>query len=191
VTVPVLANSTTTNFALTFLTSVLTSSFVSSAVFYWLTSRKELSQFRRGKLEELFMAYQAYCKMVITIRYLPYRQAMVGQIDYNQALDLAIGAQQKDSPRYHETCEMVIRLYFEEFLPAWDELIKRLDKMHSVQMDFKQSYKEGEDTRRFVIPFDIACREFEKQEEVLRDSIISKARKLVPSSRPRIGRLWR
>jgi hypothetical protein len=113
--------------------------------------------------------------MVITIRYLPYRQAMVGQIDYNQALDLAIGAQQKDSPRYHETCEMVIRLYFEEFLPAWDELIKRLDKMNSVQMDFKQSYKEGEDTRRFVIPFDIACREFEKQEEVLRDSIISKA----------------
>ena len=44
------------NFGLT----VLTSSFVSSAIFYWLTSRKERSQFRRGKLEELFMAYQAY-----------------------------------------------------------------------------------------------------------------------------------
>jgi hypothetical protein len=141
--VPILANSTTTNFALTFLTSVLTSSFVSSAVFYWLTSRKELSQFRRGKLEELFMAYQAYCKMVITIRYLPYRQAMVGQIDYNQALDLAIGAQQKDSPRYHETCEMVIRLYFEEFLPAWDELIKRLEIRYTFRYRMQGIRKAG------------------------------------------------
>jgi hypothetical protein len=175
---PILAVSTAANVAV----SVLTSSFVSSAIFYWLTARKERSQFLRGKLEELFMAYQSYCKLVFTNIYMPYRSVMTGEIDYNQALDLVISTP-KDMSRHHETCEMVIRLYFDEFLPAWDELSKRRENLNSVHAEFRRSYKEGEETRRFINPFDSAIAQFEKQEEILRDSIISKARKLTPPHR--------
>jgi hypothetical protein len=175
---PILAVSTAANFAVT----VLTSSFVSSAIFYWLTARKERSQFLRSKLEELFMAYQGYCKLITTKVYMPFMQVMAGKINYNQALDLVISTP-NDTPRHHETCEMIIRLYFDEFLPAWDELLKRLANLNSVQAEFKRSYEKGQDTQRFMKPFDSAMVEFVKQEEILRNSIISKARKLTPPNR--------
>jgi hypothetical protein len=78
---------------------------------------------------------------------------------------------------------MIIRLYFDEFLPAWDELLKRLANLNSVQAEFKRSYEKGQDTQRFMKPFDSAMVEFVKQEEILRNSIISKARKLTPPNR--------
>jgi hypothetical protein len=49
---------------------------------------------------------------------------------------------------------MIIRLYFDEFLPAWDELLKRLANLNSVQAQFKRSYEKSQDTQRFMKPFD-------------------------------------
>ena len=164
------------------LTSSLVSSVISGGLFYWLTARKERNQFLRSKLEELFMAYQAYCKSITTRIYMPFMQAMAGKIDYNQALDLQISTSH-GTPRDHETCEMIIRLYFNEFLPNWDELLKRLDDLNSVRDDFKRCYQEGEDTRRFIRPFQAAMGELNKHEEILRKSIINKAKKLTPPKR--------
>jgi hypothetical protein len=67
-----LAISTFANVAL----GVLTSSFVSSAVFYWLTGRKERTQFLRTKLEELFTAYQGYGNLVASTVFYPWHMAM-------------------------------------------------------------------------------------------------------------------
>jgi hypothetical protein len=33
---------------------------------------------------------------------------------------------------------MIIRLYFDEFLPAWDELLTRLANLNSVEALFKR-----------------------------------------------------
>jgi hypothetical protein len=33
---------------------------------------------------------------------------------------------------------MIIRLYFDEFLPAWDELLTRLANLNSVEAQFKR-----------------------------------------------------
>lgn len=162
--------------------TVLTSSFVSGAIFYWLTGRKERREFLRDKLEALFIAHQALGKLIASTVYLPFVGVMAGNIDYNQALDL-INSTAKDERRHYEICEMVIRLYFDEFLPMWDELLKRLANLNSVQAEFRRSYLDHQDTRRFIKPFDAAMREFEKQEETLRASIISKARKLTPPNR--------
>jgi hypothetical protein len=83
------------------------------------------------------MAYQGYCKLITTKVYMPFMQVMAGKIDYNQALDLVISPP-IDTPRHHETCEMIIRLYFDEFLPAWDELLTRLANLNSVEAQFKR-----------------------------------------------------
>ena len=67
---------------------------------------------------------------------------MAGKIDYNQALDLVLSPQ-ADTPRHHETCEMIIRLYFDEFLPAWNELLKCLENLNLAQAEFKRRVKES------------------------------------------------
>jgi hypothetical protein len=85
-----IAGAPAANLAVNFALTVLTSGFVSTATFYWLTSGKERREFLRGKLEELSMAYQAYCKLILTIRYLPYRDVITGNLEYNQALDLVV-----------------------------------------------------------------------------------------------------
>jgi hypothetical protein len=76
---------------------------------------------------------------------------------------------------------MAIRLYFGEFLPAWDELSERRENLNRVHAEFTRSYHEGLDTERFIKSFDSAMMEFIEQENILRDSIINKARKLMPS----------
>ena len=162
--------------------SVLTSSLVSGGLFYWLTARKERSQFLRTKLEELFMAYQGYCKLITTKLYMPFMQVMAGKIDDDQAVDLVISTPE-DKSRHHETCEMLILLYFEEFLPQWKELMECRGKLVSVHSLYDKAREKGEDTKRFIQSFDDAMTDFLKQQAVMRDAMIAKARKLMPPNR--------
>jgi hypothetical protein len=149
-----------------FLVTVLASSFVSGAIFYWLTGRKERRQFLRSKLEELFTAYQGYCKIIASSLYLPFIEVMAGRPDYNQALDL-LNSIPNDTPRYHDACEMIIRLYFDEFLAALDALMMRRGDLISVKSEFRRSLETGQDTRTFIKPFDAAMVEFQKREQIL------------------------
>ena len=54
-----------------FVSVVLTSSLFSSGIVFYLNGIRERKQFRRTKLEELFMANEDFCKM-IEVRFLPF-----------------------------------------------------------------------------------------------------------------------
>jgi hypothetical protein len=107
---------------------------------------------------------------------------MAGKIDDAQAIDLVISTPE-DKSRHHETCEMLIRLYFEEFLPQWEKLMEYRGRLVSIYSHYDKARGRGEDTKRFIQPFDDAMKDFQKQEAFMRDGMVEKARKLMPPKR--------
>ena len=114
------------------LTSGLVSSVASGGLLWWLTARKEQKQLLRTKLEELFMAHEGFCE-VFEIRFL----ALITEIQYRPGrIDKYFEAHsgeaqppqffQQDSDQDEEQkrkCEMLVLLYFKEFLPQWKKMM--------------------------------------------------------------------
>lgn len=58
-----------------------------AVVNYWLTERKAKRDLRRTKLEELFLAFARWEK-IVSADSIVFHRVMVGKLDYNQALDI-------------------------------------------------------------------------------------------------------
>ena len=110
----------------TILTSSLVSSLVSTIVTNCWTTSKERKQFFRTKLEELFTAYRGYSRLLATAYWYPWMLVMRKTMTYEQA-DAFKKEALNDTPNYAENCEAIIRLHFDEFLPAWEALWKQYD----------------------------------------------------------------
>lgn len=86
------------------------------------------------------------------ITYFPFVDVMTGALDYNQALDLQISNNEKDTPDFVRL-EMLVDLYFPELTTQRDALFNARDQVNKIHADHKTQYKKGDlDGRKFVEP---------------------------------------
>jgi hypothetical protein len=163
----------------TIVATILTSSLVSTIVSNFWSVIKERKQFFRTKLEELFTAYRGYTGLIATAVWHPWWLVMRKAMTYEEA-DAFQKRAFKDQPHYEENCEATIRLYFDEFLPAWEALRKQCDELMLIYAKFTEGRHAGEDLEQFAGPYESAYREFQRQEELLQNALIAKVRKLMP-----------
>jgi hypothetical protein len=167
------------------MTAILTSAITLLSV--WLTNRANYQRLKiqldderikrneehlRDHLEELYVASNKFLDMQVT-RFLPYRAVMMGQISYDQALDMALkNSSQKDFEPHRVT--MLIDLYFSSIKPSFQEIIDIRNKLNEIIEGHKEQYKSGNtDGSKWLELFQPLYEEFAKKADAFSKVIIN------------------
>jgi hypothetical protein len=130
--------------------TILCSGVISAIVTHRLSTGRAEREFRRKKLEELYIAVHTYCNKLFTANIM-WPRVMRGEIDYNQGLDIFIeNNSEKDNSA--DTAVMLINIYFPELRPALDLILRRRDQINRITSDFKRTYQRGEPCESFLGP---------------------------------------
>ena len=78
-----------------------------------------------------------------------------------------------------QKCEMIILLYFGEYLPQWQKLMECRKRLISVKSDCVTASSD-DDCQHFLQPFEDAINHFQDEEAIMRVAMLQKARKLMP-----------
>jgi hypothetical protein len=137
------------------ITAILTSTLTLISV--WLTNRsnnqrlkiqleherkKRNEELLRDRLEELYVLSNKFLDRLVS-RYVPYRAVMMGQISYDQALDIALEHGSKRDFEPHRVT-MLIDLYFPSIKPDFQEILTIRDKLNNIVESHKEQYKTGD-----------------------------------------------
>ena len=87
--------------------TVVCSGVVAALVAHRLSKRREAVALRRQKLEQLYMAYTGFCRLLIS-HHMPYAEVMRGKITFNQALDITIGTRRDTDEHHYEAAQMLM-----------------------------------------------------------------------------------
>jgi hypothetical protein len=155
--------------AVTGLVTLIGSGFGTAVVNYWLAERKAKRDLRRTKLEELFLAFAGWEKIVSGDSIVFYR-LMCGKIDYTQALDIVNNDREGKEPTF-DTVEMLISLYFHELNSAFQRVLKSLDHLNEIRQMHKRAYERGENDPQFAKEFSGELRKFGDAEKALKGDI--------------------
>jgi hypothetical protein len=150
---------------------------VSGVVTHHLATSRQEREFKRRRIEELFLAAQRFEKAITTAN-VAWPRAMRGEISFNQALDFQTEVLQKLPPDQYETIEMLVNIYFEPLRAYFEVMIKRRDAMNAVQEQFRGVYRgrgPSPECREFVSPFLKALREFHDSHERFNDALFVEA----------------
>ncbi|MBJ6750737.1 hypothetical protein [Geomonas anaerohicana] len=95
----------------------------------------------RNRLEELYVESKRYLNHLCSY-YLPYRQVMKGELNFNQALDLTISSAEnaKFDPN---RVTLLIHMYFPEVQLAFDDIMTIREKLNDIVSGYKKQYKGG------------------------------------------------
>lgn len=128
---------------------------------------KEIIQ---GKLEELYLLADTWITANKT-NWLPYHKVMLGELTYNQALDITI--QQSENNKYEfSRIKMLIDLYFSSVLKEYNELLKAQNSVNQILDAHKRDYKKGNiDGLKYVEPFLAEQKNYAEKAEILMQSI--------------------
>ena len=149
-----------------FITLLLTSGLISAVVVHYLTNAREERDFRRKKIEELFLALQEWC-VAFLAHHITWPRVMMGEMDYNQALDIHLENPPKSQGKI-ETVTMLVNLYLPELRPEFEAILKARDDVNTIQGQFRKAYKEigpHASHRQFVKPFDDRMTQFEQAQQ--------------------------
>ena len=130
--------------------TILCSGVVSTVITHRLSTGRAEREFRRKKLEELFVAIHRYCTKLTTWNLVSLR-VMRGELDYSQAQQIRTESHTAED-NSHETIIMLINIYFPELLPAFDAVLKRRDQINRIQHEFRDAYRRGESGEPFAHP---------------------------------------
>jgi hypothetical protein len=143
---------------LSFIT-ILCSGVVAAIVTHKLNARRDEREFMRKKLEELFSAVHGY-NILFVSRNMLWPRVMSGDMDYDRVLD--INAEDKSgSPAHYENLQMLINIYFPEFLPRLGKMLESRDAINGIKASFQKDYQSGVRTQEYCRPFDEKLLEFE------------------------------
>lgn len=132
--------------------SVVTGMFTLLGV--WLANQSSLRQLKvklahevdrehkeviRSRLEELYSLIEDWAGYLV-VHHITYRKVMVGDLTYNQALDITIKSEKTlDANRMFTLAD----LYFPTAHKALQELKELRDRAAAVQSDFKEAYRKS------------------------------------------------
>jgi hypothetical protein len=139
---------------------------ISAVVVHYLIYARKERDFRRKKIEELFLALQAWCVAFLG-NHIVWPRVMLGEMDYNEALDIQL----KNPPKSHgklDTVTMLVNLYLPELRPELEAILKARDDVNAIQGKFRKAYKgigPNASHRQFVTPFNEKLLQFEEAQQ--------------------------
>ena len=130
----------------------------------------KIKEIIRKKLEELYLLTDTWITAIIT-NWLPYHKVMLGELTYNQALDITI--QQGENYKYEfSRIKMLIDLYFPSVLEKYNELLKAKNSVNQILDTHKRDYKKGNiNGLKYAEPFLNEQKKFAEKVEILMQSI--------------------
>lgn len=159
------------------LLTILGSGVVTAIVTHRLATSRQEREFKRKKLEELYLALHGFCTLFGTWS-IVWPQVMEGEMEYNQALDIQLQNKTGKDARYLETATMLINIYFPSLRNRLAALLKCRDEANAVLRVFKSLYKESgptAETAAFVGPFSKAMLSFDAAHQDLNESLFKLA----------------
>jgi hypothetical protein len=159
------------------LSLLLTSGVVSALVAHQLANSREEREFRRKKIEELYLAVHGFCMTFIS-HHLVWPRVMLGDMTYNEALDIQLKKSADLDTRNYETATMLINIYFPGLRERLAAILKSRDATNAIHGQFRKSYVElGPDSsqRIFVNPFNDAIKKFEAEHELFNKALFKEA----------------
>jgi hypothetical protein len=122
------------------LLTIVASGLVSAVVTFRLNAGRDSRRMRREKLEAAFLAHSGFLRQ-LDVGWYPYYAVMGGEIEYNDALDLAIGKGTAAEPKHFETLAMLVSLYFPELQSGFARLVGIRDRAATLIQAHKNDYK--------------------------------------------------
>ncbi|HEY3853607.1 MAG TPA: hypothetical protein VGO67_04350 [Verrucomicrobiae bacterium] len=140
----------------TVVSAILGSSVGSAVVTHFLTSRRAEIEFRRKKLEELWLASDRYCTTASS-SYAAYSQVFNGLLDFNQAQDLFIKHMEKTmNPDAAKTLNMVAQIYFPKLIPHVSAVVEAVFALSTVVNNVRSAHNAGNSLSYFSPAFNAA-----------------------------------
>ena len=150
---------------------------MSAVVVHYLTNAREERDFRRKKIEELFLALQAWCVTFIA-HHVVWPRVMMGEMDYNQALDIQLENPPKSQGKI-ETVTMLVNLYLPALRPQLQAILKARDEVNKIHAQFRKTYKNigpHLSHEKLVRPFNDAMTQFEQAQEQFNTALFKAAK---------------
>jgi len=124
----------------------------------------------RERLEELYLITDVWLNANVTY-WLPYQKVMLGELTYDQALDITI--KQGGNNKYEfNRIKMLIDLYFSSVRKEYDELLAVQNKIIQILETHKREYKKGNlNGLKFVDPILSEQKVFAEKSAILMQSI--------------------
>lgn len=157
--------------------TILCSGVVSAWVTQRLIERRSERDFRRQKLEQLFLAFDAFRSILFAYQ-MQLLVAIAGQLDPKATIHTAADNMPKESNDYQMTV-MLINVYFPELRPRFEDFMKTRDQLNTVWIKYIEHQKE---TKRhepsFAMQFRRQMDTLHQQEETLKEAIFRIAAKI-------------
>lgn len=129
--------------------------------------KKELT---RDRAEELYELVDVWLQGMF-VNYLNLSFVMEGKFDYNQYLDQIIEHGNKSEHNFTRL-QMIIKVYFQELLPTYNDLIEIRSELNNISTEHKRAYERGGfDGQEFLKPYASLQFKFEKTGGRLKDEI--------------------
>jgi hypothetical protein len=161
------------------LLSILTivgSGVMSAVVTYKLNLRKSERDFRRQKLQELYLALHRF-NIALGANNVVWIPVMAGEMDFNKALDLIIKNADRHKGHWEELC-MLVDLFFPEMRKSLKRTLEIRDALNHIQGGFKMAYEAGLETTSFLEPFRRTILLLDTSEAEFKNELSALARKL-------------
>ena len=165
---------------LTALLTILGSGVLAAWISYHLAKGKEELFYKRKKLEELYKSIVRYTTTLFSMNFM-WPRVMDGKLSFNEGLDLLIKHRDNDEKYHLPEIDMLINLYFPNFLTTYTNFINKRDVINDLYDDFKSIYKvKGPtiDYSKNKKEFITALLEVEEASRVLLNEVAQYAQKL-------------
>ncbi|HJU84410.1 MAG TPA: hypothetical protein VJ600_09380 [Holophagaceae bacterium] len=135
-----------------------------------INEKRKRLELHRDRGEELYVATDRWINM-IGGKNLSILAVMQGKLSYNQYLDLAIKAGEKQNYDFARI-EMIIDVYFPMTRPFYDRVIENRTEINKIDSEHHREYEKGNtDGHRFIQPYIDAQKKFEAAGEELKQQI--------------------
>jgi hypothetical protein len=143
---------------------------ISVIIAHKLAAGRAEREFRRKKLEEVFMATHRFCITLFSANFI-WTKVMSKEIDYNQALEIFIENNSGKDDNHHDVAVMLINIYFPELKPSFNAILDRRNRINLIHRGFKEAYKQGLDCSLFLKPFHQELKGIDEDEKKLADKL--------------------
>ena len=140
------------------------------------TARSE-REFKRKKLEELFLAVHKYCT-VLSLANLAWPDVAQGKIEYKQALDSFIKQDRTEYRGQYELSQMLIQLYFPQLQTDFDKILEVRKTFTILERQLREQHDRGGSISEFSDKFNAALILIEKANEAFKKKVSVVASKI-------------
>jgi hypothetical protein len=131
--------------------TIVGSGVASTIVTHALTKSRSDQEFKRKKLEELYLGVHKFCNL-LSAQNIVWPKVMSGDISYNEALDIYIKGLQNEDNNF-DKIEVILALYFPSLQTKFDNILLLRNKLNAIRQELKIAYEAQATTEQFIKPF--------------------------------------